>query len=62
LITLLHGGVDDGGFAIDDRELVSGAEEKRQRLQVVEAGDDVGGAAGQFVFDVLGLACIQRWR
>jgi len=41
LLALLHGGADDRRFAIADRELVAGARLQRQRLQVVEAGDDV---------------------
>src|SRR5208282_3215177 len=44
---------------VTDRELVAGAELQRQRLQVVEAGDDIGGAGGKVVFDVLGLARLQ---
>ncbi len=51
--------MDDRRLPVADRELVAGAELQRQRLQVVKAGDDVGGAAGKIVFDVLGLARLQ---
>ena len=51
--------MDDRRLPVTDRELINGAELQRQRLQIVEAGDDVRGATFKVVFDVLGLARFQ---
>jgi len=51
--------VNDGCLPVADGKFVLGAGLQRQGLEVVEAGDDIGGAASQVVFDVLGFSGLE---